>query len=96
MLAQTMNDDLGIIRCEEKLNNGIEDISYYLSVANKIRFDRSELSYFAYSLTGILTLAKATLLCAKFREESRGAHFRSDHQKSDEKYKASTIISYNI
>ena len=95
MLAQTMQDDLGIIRSEEKLKNGIDDISFYLSVADKIRYDSSELAYFAYSLKGILTLAKATLMCAKYRKESRGAHFRRDHQNTDDNYKAATIISYD-
>lgn len=95
MLAETMHDDLGIVRSAEKLQKGIDDVTFYLSVADKIRYDSSELAYFGYSLSGILTLAKATLICAKSREESRGAHFRSDHPEQKDEYKAATIISFD-
>ena len=95
MLAETMRDDLGIVRSAEKLRHGIDDVSFYLSVADKIHYDSSELAYFGYSLKGILTLAKATLICAKSREESRGAHYRSDHPTSKDDHKAATIISYS-
>lgn len=95
MLAETMRGDLGIVRSAEKLQKGIDDVSFYLSVADKIRYDSSELAYFGYSISGILTLAKATLICAKSREESRGAHFRSDHPEQKDEYKAATIISYD-
>ena len=95
MLAETMKEDLGIVRSEEQLQKGIDDVSFYLSVADKIRYDRSELAYFGYSLTGILTLAKATLICAQNRQESRGAHYRSDHPAPEDAYKAATIIRYD-
>lgn len=95
MLAETMRGDLGIVRSADKLQKGIDDVSFYLSVADKIRYDSSELAYFGYSISGILTLAKATLICAKSREESRGAHFRSDHPEQKDEYKAATIISYD-
>lgn len=95
MLAETMRDDLGIVRSAEKLQHGIDDVSFYLSVADKIHYDSSELAYFGYSLTGILTLAKATLICAQSREESRGAHYRSDHPASKDDHKAATIIRYD-
>ena len=95
MLAETMQQDLGIVRSAEQLQKGIDDVSFYLSVADKIRYDNSELAYFGYSLQGILTLAKATLICAKSREESRGAHYRSDHPDTKDEYKAATIISFD-
>ena len=95
MLAETMRGDLGIVRCADKLQKGIDDVSFYLSVADKIHYDSSELAYFGYSLPGILTLAKATLICAKSRTESRGAHYRSDHPEPRDEFKAATIISYD-
>ena len=95
MLAETMRENLGIVRCAEKLQSGIDDVSFYLSVADKIRYDSSELAYFGYSLSAILTLAKATLICAQSREESRGAHYRSDHPDAKEACRAATIISYD-
>lgn len=95
MLAETMRGDLGIVRSAEKLQSGIDDISFFLSVADKIRYDSSELTYFGYSLPGLLTLAKATLICAQSREESRGAHYRSDHPASKDSYQAATIIRFD-
>lgn len=95
MLAENLREDLGIVRNEEKLKKGLEDVDYYLSVADKIHYDRSEMAYLGFSLTGILTLARATLVCANFREESRGAHIRSDYPDSLDQWKAATIISYD-
>lgn len=95
MLSETMRGDLGIVRSAEKLQHGIDDVSFYLTVSDKIRYDSSELAYFGYSLKGILTLAKATLICAQSRKESRGAHYRSDHPASKDDYNAATIISYD-
>ena len=95
MLAETMKENLGIVRCNENLQNGIDDVSFYLSVADKIRYDSSELAYFGYSLTGILTLAKAALICAQSRQESRGAHCRSDYPTAKDDCQAATIIRYD-
>ena len=95
MLAESMQDNLGIVRSSEKLDKGLDDVSFYLSVADKIHYDSSELAYFGYSLPGILTLAKATLICAKSRQESRGAHYRIDYPDTKEEWKAATIISYD-
>ena len=95
MLADIMKKHLGIVRNREDLLRGIEDVDYYLSIIDKIHFDRSEMIYFGYSLEGLLNLAKATLTCALSREESRGAHLRSDFPESSEEFAYSTIISYN-
>ena len=95
MAAETMNRRLGIVRDGGELSRGLEDIEYYLSVAEKINYDRSVLPYSNYSLTGMLTLAKAVLLCAAARRESRGAHFRSDFPDTDAAYGHATLISYD-
>ncbi len=95
MLADAVNGSLGIVRDGKGLENGIKDIDYYLGIADKLNFDRSELEYFTYSLEGILTLAKATLVSALERRESRGAHLRSDYPDKSDDYLASTVISYD-
>ncbi len=95
MLAATMNSKLGIVRDEKALNEGQKDVDYYLSVADKINYDPSVQPYFNYSLTGILTLSKAILACAQNRNESRGAHFRSDYPERDQALCYSSIASYN-
>ena len=51
--------------------------------------------YTNYSLPGILALAKATLLCAQHRRESRGAHVRSDYPVSRDSFAFASVISYN-
>ena len=95
ILSENMKADLGIVRDEDKLRKGIEDVTYYLSIADKIRFDTSEMPYLGFSLKAILTLARATLTCAMFRQESRGAHIRSDHPETKEDWAVPTIISYD-
>lgn len=96
-LAQNMQDDLGIVRSCDRLQRGLDDVSYYLSIADKLRYDNRnpELTYFGYSLKSVLTLAKATFECAKSRQESRGAHLRSDYPEKREEWAFSTIISYD-
>ena len=95
MLSDTVSSSLGIIRDKASLDNGITDIDYYLGIADKLNYDRSELEYFNYSLEGILTLAKATLISAQNRCESRGAHQRKDHPETSDEYCAATVISYD-
>lgn len=95
MLSETMQKNLGISRSGEKLQEGIDDVSFYLSVADKIHYDNSELLYFGYSLKAILTLAKATFISAQSRRESRGAHYRRDFPTANPECAAATIISYD-
>ena len=93
MLAETMREELGIVRDEESLTKGIESIDFYLEQADRINYDPSVSLYDNYSLKAILTLAKATLICARARRESRGAHCRSDHPETKEEFRAATVIT---
>ena len=95
MLADTMRRRLGIVREENGLRQGIADVDYDLSVAERIRYDASVSPYVNYSLTGILTAARATLTCALARQESRGAHWRSDFPETDPAWQFATIIAYD-
>ncbi len=95
MAAQNLKEDLGIVRDEKRLRNGIEDVDFYLDIADKINYDSSVLPYFNYSLTGILTLARAVLVSADARHESRGAHFRSDYPEEKSELQATSVISYD-
>ena len=95
MLAETMQKRLGIMRDEANLSKGLEDVDYYLSVAERIRYDSSVMPYFNYSLVAILTLARATMTCALSRRESRGAHYRSDFTQTDAACQSATIIRYD-
>ena len=95
MLAETMQKHLGIVRSEDNLVQGLNDIDYDLSIAERIHYDSSVMPYFNYSLTAILTLARATVACALSRQESRGAHYRSDFTETDAAYRSATIIKYD-
>ncbi len=95
MLADTMNSNMGIVRDGTRLAKGIGEVDYYLSIADRIHYDKDVMPYFNYSLKGILTLARAALTCADERKESRGAHFRSDHQDMSDDYGYASVISYD-
>ena len=95
LLADSMKQNLGIVRNADRLKAGMDDVDYYLSIADKIRYDESEPAYLAYSLDAILTLARATIVSALFRQESRGSHLRSDYPDTSDEYGTSTIISYD-
>ena len=95
MLAETMQKRLGIVRTDANLAQGLKEIDYYLSIAERLHYDPSVMPYFNYSLTAILTLARATMACALSRQESRGAHYRSDYPETDEAFRAATIIAYD-
>ena len=94
MLAETMRKYLGIARNEKQLQQGIAEVDYYLSIADKIAFDSSGMIYEIYSLKGNLVLARAVLCCALWRKESRGAHWRDDFPETRDDYGYATVISY--
>lgn len=95
MLSENMTNNLGVVRNKESLEKGIRSVDYYMSVAKHINYDSSVNPYDNYSLTAILTLAKAVLQSALARTESRGSHFRSDFPDKDDAFGYSTLISYD-
>ena len=95
LLADLMQERLGIARSETELRKGIDEVTFLLENVDKIHFNASEMPYFNYSVGGILALAKATLLAAESRKESRGAHVRTDYPETNDEFRASTILTYN-
>ena len=94
LLGEIMSKSMGIVRTEDCLNQGIRDVDFYLSVAERIQYDASVSDYSNYSLQGMLTLARAVLTCARARKESRGAHYRSDYPKASKDFDFATLITY--
>ena len=95
MVAETMQKQLGIVRSEENLVDGLKDVDYYISIAERINYDPNVMPYYNYSLPALLTLARATLQCALSRRESRGAHYRCDYPETDAAYQCATLIACN-
>ncbi len=95
LLADTVRKHLWILREEQGLREGLADIDSLLEAAESIRYDSSVLPYENYSLTGVLTLARAALTCALSRRESRGAHYRTDYPETDQEQQYATLISFD-
>lgn len=93
-LANILNSNLGITRNEEKLRSGLEDIQYYLDAMNSIHLDPDISVYRSLRVKYLLLLAKAIVMCALERKESRGAHLREDYPERNDMYQASTIAEY--
>ena len=93
-IAKLMNDCLGITRTEEKLNEGIQSIDYYLSVSDKLTYDSDVSPYVGYSIRPMLLLARAILESALARKESRGAHIRNDYPERSEEYAYCSVCAY--
>lgn len=89
-----MSNNLGITRCEMELDEGIKHIDYYLDILSKIKFDPEVSLYENLRLYYMMLLAKATLLCAKARKETRGAHIRIDYPDTQEMYQKCSYVNY--
>jgi succinate dehydrogenase / fumarate reductase flavoprotein subunit len=93
-IAKLMNDCLGITRTAEKLNEGISNVDYYLSIGDKLIFDSDVSPYVGYSIKPMLLLARAILTSALERKETRGAHIRQDHPERSAAYESCSICIY--
>ena len=94
-IAKILDNSLGITRDEIKLKQGIEDIEYYIKISDQLSFDSDVSYYVSYSLKSLLILAKAILISALERKESRGSHIRTDYPDKLEEYRKSSLITYN-
>ena len=91
-LASVMNTNLGIVREDSELLKGIEDID---SLISECQGGLRGSSYERYTMISVLTLARAVLVCARERKESRGSQLRRDYPDTSEDYGCATIISYD-
>lgn len=93
-IAQIMNGNLGITRCEEGLSQGLEQVEFYLKTLSKLKLDPDVSLYENYRLYYMALLAKAILVSARERKESRGAHIRIDYQEQSEEFQKSSYATY--
>ena len=95
-IAKVMNDCLGITRSESKLNEGIKSVDYYLSISDKLVYDKDVSVSIGYSLRPMLILARAILTSALSRKETRGAHIREDYQSVSKEYEFASVCEYAL
>ena len=88
-----MNLNAGIIREETKLKNGLKGIlslqkEFYSkdSITNKFKIDDNDAEnvVLTWQVKSSLVVCEAIIRSALMRQESRGAHYRSDFPKLDE------------
>jgi succinate dehydrogenase/fumarate reductase flavoprotein subunit len=88
-----MNLNAGIIREETKLKNGLKRIlslkkEFYSkdSIMNKVKIDDNDAEnvVLTWQVKSSLVVCEAIIRSALMRQESRGAHYRSDFPKLDE------------
>lgn len=97
-LGKTMFEFAGISRNRSKLDKAFDYLRYLrresstLHCIDKDRGNNVELISIL-ELKNALEVAEAVVLSAMKREESRGAHSRSDFQKSDVKYQSPILIN---
>jgi fumarate reductase flavoprotein subunit len=89
-MAEIMIDKVGIFRTHDELTEAVSELKQLLVkcdqavLRSKVPGMNPELS-FALRLKGMLRLALVTAMGALARTESRGAHYRTDYPKRDDK-----------
>jgi len=79
-IQKTMTDDVGIIRNKTGLLKAQETINSNVELLKKMKNENTS----DYELQNIVLLSKLIIESALEREESRGAHYRSDFDKTDD------------
>ena len=86
-LADIMNESMGIYRNEDDLSNALDELD---DLETNIKGN----SYDCIKIKALILLAKACILSAIERKESRGAHQRIDYPQTSEDYEKDTCVNY--
>ena len=96
-LGELFYEKCGIIREKNDLKSALlklhdmqKDLKKMGIFDKSCTYNTNLIEFIKFSNT--LELAEAVLTCAINRKESRGAHFRSDFSKTDEKYQKESIV----
>ena len=96
-LRNTMQQTCGVVRNEEKLQEGLKRLGEIRSASEDIDVRPTSEGYgdlaYALDLHGSLVVAEATILGAMERRETRGAHNRSDYPELDPDLQVNFLIS---
>ncbi|MCX7747299.1 MAG: L-aspartate oxidase [Clostridia bacterium] len=79
-VQRIMTENVGIIRNKEGLHKAKESLDKYYKMLQSV--ENKNITHF--ELQNIVLLSKLVIESAMEREESRGAHFRSDYNKTDD------------
>ena len=98
-IQELMRDNVGIIREGKKLRKGLKRVlalkkKFYSkhNIAKSFKIDENSVKTLEVKFA--LVACEAIIRSALMRQESRGAHFRSDFpNKNDEKWKVNIICS---
>lgn len=82
-VTQILSSCMGIVREHSQLEEGVGKLDELLTRENWNEKER-----------GRILLAKAMVLSADFRRESRGAHYRSDYPSADEAYRKTQVARF--
>jgi succinate dehydrogenase / fumarate reductase flavoprotein subunit len=99
-LREAMDRYVGVFRTGEKLAEGLKQVRALKARYAKISIQDKSLVYNtnlinALEIANLIDLAEALVLAALMREESRGAHSRTDFKtRDDEKWLKHTLVSY--
>ena len=89
-LQNIMNLNVGIIRSKESLSTAIDEIDKMKKEVEDVKVVHTQFM----ELKNMLTLSSMVVKAGLLREESRGAHFRSDFPTSDDKNWLKNIVFY--
>jgi succinate dehydrogenase / fumarate reductase flavoprotein subunit len=92
-LAGIMNTRLGIVRDEAGLRAGLDELDALSKEAENCSYDEGLSAYENYRIPYMLITARAIMMSALAREESRGAHFRSDFPDTRDEYCRCSLTS---
>ncbi|MBN4049639.1 FAD-binding protein, partial [Bacteroidales bacterium AH-315-N07] len=94
-VQKTMQDNVGIVRTEEDLKKGIEDLEKLKKDYQEVKADGASQYnpgwHEALSLRNLLITSEAVARAAITRQESRGAHTRIDYEGEQDEW-----LKYNI
>ena len=94
-LRNIMWESCGVVRSEEKMKSGLQSIENLEKAIENLDVRPDSEGYedlmLAFDLEGSILSAKATILPAIERKESRGAHQRRDFPEIDKKYQVNFI-----
>ena len=98
-LRNIMWENCGVVRSEEKLDEGLRRIQK-LKKSLQLLDVRPDSEGFedlvlAFDLEGSIMAAESTILGAKERKESRGAHQRSDFTETEKNHEVNYTLSLN-